>query len=189
LKKSTSKKSNQSSSKSAASQAAAPKASNSTVDVELLKVVSAFMRDHDIIELEVSTEKQDLRLKRGTLQSSATPAPSFMFPMSQSAPAAAPAPAASSASAANAAPKVDSSKFHVVTSPFVGTFYRAAGPNQDSFVDVGKTVNAGDSLCIVEAMKLMNEIESDVKGRVVRVLVDNATPVEFGEPLFEIEAF
>jgi acetyl-CoA carboxylase biotin carboxyl carrier protein len=70
----------------------------------------------------------------------------------------------------------------------VGTFYRAAGPNQDSFVEEGKKINAGDTLCIVEAMKLMNEIESDVKGRVAKVLVENGTPVEFGEPLFEIEA-
>jgi acetyl-CoA carboxylase biotin carboxyl carrier protein len=69
----------------------------------------------------------------------------------------------------------------------VGTFYRSPGPNQEPFVQEGKTVSAGDTLCIVEAMKLMNEIESDVKGRILKVLVKDGTPVEFGEALFEIE--
>src|SRR5205814_274701 len=78
-------------------------------------------------------------------------------------------------------------KYHIVTSPFVGTFYRAAGPNQDNFVEEGQIIQVGGTLCIIEAMKLMNEIESDMKGRVVKVLVSNGTPVEFGEALFEID--
>jgi acetyl-CoA carboxylase biotin carboxyl carrier protein len=76
----------------------------------------------------------------------------------------------------------------VVESPFVGTFYRSAGPNQDPFVEVGQMIIPGQTLCIVEAMKLMNEIESDAKGRVARILVEDGTPVEFGEALFELEA-
>jgi acetyl-CoA carboxylase biotin carboxyl carrier protein len=88
-----------------------------------------------------------------------------------------PAPAA-------AAPKPG----HVVTSPFVGTFYRASAPDQSSFVDVGSAVKKGQVLCIVEAMKLMNEIESEVEGRVAEILVENGQPVEFGQALFRIEA-
>jgi acetyl-CoA carboxylase biotin carboxyl carrier protein len=77
---------------------------------------------------------------------------------------------------------------HLVTSPFVGTFYRASAPDQSSFVDVGSPVKKGQVLCIVEAMKLMNEIESEVEGRVAEILVENGQPVEFGQALFRIEA-
>lgn len=86
--------------------------------------------------------------------------------------------------AASVAAKKD---VHVVTCPFVGTFYRSPGPNESSFVEVGTVVRAGDVLCIVEAMKLMNEIESDASGKISRILVENGTAVEFGEPLFELE--
>ncbi len=79
------------------------------------------------------------------------------------------------------------SNIHVVTSPIVGTFYRAPAPDADPYVKVGDTVSVGSVLCIVEAMKLMNEIESDIDGKIVKILVDNETPVEFNQPLFEIE--
>jgi acetyl-CoA carboxylase biotin carboxyl carrier protein len=96
-------------------------------------------------------------------------------------PAAAPAPVAAAAPAkAEAKPGV------MVSSPFVGTFYRAPSPDAPPFVDVGAKVKKGQTLCIVEAMKLMNEIESEVDGIVAEILVQNATPVEFGEPLFRI---
>ncbi len=78
-------------------------------------------------------------------------------------------------------------KGHIITSPFVGTFYRTPAPDQPAFVDVGAPVRKGQTLCIVEAMKLMNEIESEVAGKVAEVLVENAQPVEFGQPLFRIE--
>ena len=80
-----------------------------------------------------------------------------------------------------------SSKFHEIKSPIVGTFYRAPAPDADPYVQVGDIVNAGSVLCIVEAMKLMNEIESDISGKIVKILVDNATPVEYNQPLFLIE--
>lgn len=141
------------------------------------------MRENDILELEVNSAGQEIRLRRGSMNAVSSPVMMGMAPApAMPVPAASVAPAA--APAADVAPKT---KNYVVTSPFVGTFYRAAGPNQESFVDVGKIVAVGDTLCIVEAMKLMNEIESDAKGRIVRILVNNATPVEFGEPLFEIE--
>ncbi len=82
---------------------------------------------------------------------------------------------------------VPNANIHVITSPIVGTFYRAPAPDADPYVKVGDSISTGTVLCIVEAMKLMNEIESDVNGKVVKILVDDATPVEFNQPLFEIE--
>ncbi|RCK74043.1 MAG: Biotin carboxyl carrier protein of acetyl-CoA carboxylase [Ignavibacteriae bacterium] len=81
----------------------------------------------------------------------------------------------------------ETKKFHEVRSPIVGTFYRAPAPDADPYVEVGKIVNKGDVLCIIEAMKLMNEIESDVSGRIVKILVENAQPVEYNQVLFLIE--
>ena len=161
----------------------APKATpskNQAIDLDLLQKVSAFMKDNEIIELEVNSGSTELRLRRGSVHNVAP------MMMQHHAPAA-PSAIASASSAAPVAAESKASKFHVISSPFVGTFYRASGPNQDAFVEVGKVVNPGDALCIVEAMKLMNEIECDTKGRVARILVKNGTPVEFGEPLFEIE--
>ncbi len=85
------------------------------------------------------------------------------------------------------APSAVSSKFHEIKSPIVGTFYRAPAPDADPYIQVGDTISAGSVLCIVEAMKLMNEIESDVSGKIVKILVENATPVEYNQPLFLIE--
>jgi acetyl-CoA carboxylase biotin carboxyl carrier protein len=98
------------------------------------------------------------------------------------APLAAPAPAPAAAAA-----KASDKPGHVVTAPLVGTFYRAPSPDAAPFVDVGTVVKKGQVLCIVEAMKLMNEIEAEVAGKVAEILVQNATPVEFGQPLFRIE--
>ncbi len=138
------------------------------------------MKANDLVEFDVRSGKAEIRLRRGEATSSRLPA----LPPAPSDALAASVPTKAEADAAKKAGK----NYHLITSPFVGTFYRAAGPNQDSFVEVGQVVSVGDSLCIVEAMKLMNEIESDTRGRIVSVLVDNATPVEFGEALFEIEA-
>ena len=84
-------------------------------------------------------------------------------------------------------PPATNANIHVITSPIVGTFYRAPAPDAEPYVKVGDNISAGSVLCIVEAMKLMNEIESDVNGKVVKILVEDATPVEFNQPLFEIE--
>jgi acetyl-CoA carboxylase biotin carboxyl carrier protein len=100
---------------------------------------------------------------------------------------AASAPAAAPAAAAPAAPAATGSEPVAITSPMVGTFYRAPAPDADPYVEVGDTVTVGQTVCIVEAMKLMNEIESEVKGRVVRILVENAQPVEYGQKLFLVE--
>lgn len=103
-------------------------------------------------------------------------------------PAAAPAPVAAPAPAAEAAaPASDDSKYVTVHSPMIGTFYRSPGPDKDAFVSVGDTIGKGDTVCIIEAMKLFNEIESEVSGKIVKVLVDDATPVEYDQPLFLVD--
>ena len=91
------------------------------------------------------------------------------------------------AQAATAAPKDDAADLHVVHSPIVGTFYRAPSPDADAFVQVGQHVNAGDPLCIVEAMKLMNEIESDMSGTIIKIVAENSQPVEYNQPMFLIK--
>ncbi len=102
--------------------------------------------------------------------------------------AAAPAPVATPAApAAPAAPVSDDSKYITIKSPMIGTFYRSAGPDKDAFVNVGSTISAGTTLCIIEAMKLFNEIESEVSGKIVKVLVDDSSPVEYDQPLFLVD--
>ncbi len=98
------------------------------------------------------------------------------------APAAAPAPVAAPVPAAS-----DDSKYITVKSPMIGTFYRSPGPDKDSFVQVGQTINKGDTVCIIEAMKLFNEIEAEISGKIVKVLVDDASPVEYDQPLFLVD--
>jgi acetyl-CoA carboxylase biotin carboxyl carrier protein len=108
-------------------------------------------------------------------------------PVALAAPVGAPVPAQVAAPAPKAAEKAPEKPGHMVSSPFVGTFYRAPSPDSPAFVDVGSVVKKGQVLCIVEAMKLMNEIEAEVEGKIAEIYVLNATPVEFGEKLFRIE--
>lgn len=105
--------------------------------------------------------------------------------------AAAPAPVAAApvatTPAAAAAPANDDAKYITVKSPMIGTFYRSAGPDKEPFVTVGNSIGKGDTICIIEAMKLFNEIESEVSGKIVKVLVDDASPVEYDQPLFLVD--
>lgn len=112
--------------------------------------------------------------------------PQMQMPAPQ--PAAAPAPAPAPASAP-AAPKADAAEANYITvkSPMIGTFYRSAGPDKDVFVNVGDEIKPGKVICIIEAMKLFNEIEAEVSGKIVKVLVDDATPVEYDQPLFLVD--
>jgi acetyl-CoA carboxylase biotin carboxyl carrier protein len=105
------------------------------------------------------------------------------------APAAAPVAAAPAAAApaAPAAPAPVADNLYTVKSPMIGTFYRAAGPDKDNFVEVGSEIAPGKTLCVIEAMKLFNEIDSEISGKIVKILVDNASPVEFDQPLFLVE--
>ena len=153
------------------------------MDLRKLKKLIDLVEESGIAEIEVTEGEEKVRITR----SLAAPQPVYA-----AAPAVAAAPAPAVAAAAPvaaagvpAAPERDLSKAQ--TSPMVGTFYRAPGPNAPVFVEVGQSVNAGDTLCIIEAMKLMNEIEAEKSGTVKEILVENGTPVEFGEPLFIIE--
>jgi acetyl-CoA carboxylase biotin carboxyl carrier protein len=105
------------------------------------------------------------------------------------APAALPAAAAAPIAAAPvaAAPVNEDDKYIIVKSPMIGTFYRSAGPDKEAFIHVGQSIGTGDTICIIEAMKLFNEIESEVSGRIVKVLVDDASPVEYDQPLFLVD--
>lgn len=109
----------------------------------------------------------------------AAPAPVAAAPVSAPAPAATPAPAEEQSA--------DDSKYVTVKSPIIGTFYRSPGPDKDPFINVGDTIAVGDTVCIIEAMKLFNEIESEVSGKIVKVLVDDSSPVEYDQPLFLVD--
>jgi len=132
---------------------------------------------------EVAIEQQDFKITIKTNQ-----APTIVHasvPVAAPAPAA--APVAAQADAPPATPVADTSKYITIKSPMIGTFYRSASPDKPLFVNVGDEINTGDVLCIIEAMKLFNEIESEVSGRIVKILVDNASPVEYDQPLFLVE--
>ena len=101
--------------------------------------------------------------------------------------AAAPVAAAAPAAPAAAAPAPAADNLYTVKSPMIGTFYRAAGPDKDNFVEVGSEIAPGKTVCVIEAMKLFNEIDSEISGKIVKILVDNASPVEFDQPLFVVE--
>lgn len=138
---------------------------------------------------EVAIEQENFKITIKTNQ-----APTFVtatVPAGQAAPVALPAaPAAEEAPAATAAAApaaVDTSKYITVKSPMIGTFYRSASPEKPFYANVGDEISTGSVLCIIEAMKLFNEIESEVSGRIVKVLVDNASPVEYDQPLFLVE--
>jgi acetyl-CoA carboxylase biotin carboxyl carrier protein len=165
----------------------------SPLNVDAVRQIVELLEASDVTRLVWTRGNERLFIRRDTLTSqpqifhATGPAPAGVtvaaaapVPVAQvAAPAQAPVPAV----AAPAAEKPG----HVITSPFVGTFYRAPSPEQPSFVEVGTQVKKGQVLCIIEAMKLMNEIESELEGRVVEVLAENGQPVEFGQPLFRLE--
>lgn len=154
------------------------------MDLRKLKTLIDLVQASGIAEIEINEEGDHVRIVNRPAQA-AQAAPAII-----EIPQAAPAPAAPVPSAAPAAPSAapaSSSPSGQVTSPMVGTFYRAPSPGADPFVEVGTQVKKGDTLCIIEAMKLLNEIEAEVSGTVKEILVDNGSPVEFGQPLFVIE--
>lgn len=136
---------------------------------------------------EVEIEQKDFKI---TIKSEKQKADAPIYVQATAPVAPAPAPVATPAAtpAAPAAPAAsEEDKYIVVKSPMIGTFYRSAGPDKDPFVTVGQTINKGDTVCIIEAMKLFNEIESELSGKIVKVLVDDATPVEYDQPLFLVD--
>ncbi len=147
---------------------------------EVLKLLEV-MEQHGLDEIEVEQAGTRIRLKKAGLTPMAPPAPTAVAP-APAAPAAATAPAATPA-----APKAEADADLVkITSPMVGTFYRAASPDAEPFVSPGTAVAVDQVLCIIEAMKVMNEIKSEIEGEIVSVLVENGESVEFGQPLFAV---
>lgn len=148
------------------------------MDIRKIKKLIELIEDSDIAEIEIHEGEESVRLSRT----------SSAAPLYAPAPAAAPqAIAAPAASAEPAAEVVEEITGHVVNSPMVGTFYRSASPGAKPFVEVGQKVSSGETLCIIEAMKILNQIESDASGTVTKVLVENGQPVEYNQPLFVIE--
>ncbi|HGO9178613.1 TPA: acetyl-CoA carboxylase biotin carboxyl carrier protein [Neisseria meningitidis] len=154
------------------------------MDLRKLKKLIDLVEESGIAEIEVTEGEEKVRITRTIAAAPVYAAPVYAAPVPAAAPAVTPAaaPVAASAPAAPAARDLSDAQ----KSPMVGTFYRAPGPNAAPFVEVGQQVKAGDTLCIIEAMKLMNEIEAEKSGTVKEILVENGTPVEFGEPLFII---
>ena len=155
------------------------------MDLRKLKTLIDLVQASGVSELEITEEGEKVRIVNKPVSVAAQPAvvevPQPVY--RQAEPAAAAAPAA----APSPAPKAAAPSGTQVTRPMVGTFYRAPSPGADPFVQVGSQVKKGDTLCIIEAMKLLNEIEAEVSGTVKEILVDNAQPVEFGQALFVIE--
>jgi acetyl-CoA carboxylase biotin carboxyl carrier protein len=151
------------------------------MDLRKLKTLIDLVAESDIAELEVTEGESKVRI----VKSSAMPQGQMMMMQPQgmqqyAAPSHAPAPAAPPVAV------VAEPTGHTVKSPMVGTFYRSSAPGSPAFVEVGSAIKEGDTLCIIEAMKLLNEIDSDVSGVVTKILVENGQPVEFGQPLFVI---
>lgn len=158
-----------------------------------LKELIEFLISKDITEFELERGDVKFRIKRGQeVHYAAAPVVAAPMPIPVAPPAATPAPAPAAATAASApAPAApiaaeNEEGIHLVKSPIVGTFYESPSPGAPPFVRPGDSVTAGQVLCIVEAMKLMNEIESDVSGEIVKMLVANGQPVEYGQPLFAV---
>ena len=150
------------------------------MDLRKLKTLIDLVSESNIHELEITEAEGKVRI----VKAGAEPPAQIYAPVATHAapPATAPAAGAGTPAVAEAA-----ESGHIISSPMVGTFYRAASPGAPPFVDVGSTITEGDTVCIVEAMKIMNEIESDCSGRVTRVFVESGQAVEFGQPLFVVE--
>ncbi|MFY7116797.1 acetyl-CoA carboxylase biotin carboxyl carrier protein [Enterobacter cloacae complex sp. SHL020] len=153
------------------------------MDIRKIKKLIELVEESGISELEISEGEESVRISRA--------APTASFPVMQqayAAPVQQPALSAAVAPAAEAAPAAAAEiSGHIVRSPMVGTFYRTPSPDAKAFIEVGQKVNVGDTLCIVEAMKMMNQIEADKSGTVKAILVESGQPVEFDEPLVVIE--
>lgn len=159
------------------------------MDIKEIQSLIKFVAKSGASEVKLEMEDVKITIKTGSekettiLQAAAPMAPIAAQPI-----AAAPAPVAPQAEApAPAASTEDDSKYVTIKSPIIGTLYRKPSPDKPVFVEVGSTISAGDTVCIIEAMKLFNEIESEVSGTIVKVLVDDSTPVEFDQPLFLVD--
>ncbi len=152
------------------------------MDIRKVKKLIELLEESNINEIEIKEGEESVRISRGAAVVAAAPAAAPPPPPTPVAPVAAVAPAAPAAET----PAAPSHTGHVVSSPMVGTFYRSPSPSSPAFIEVGQTVNEGDVVCIVEAMKMMNQIEADKAGVIEAILVENGQPVEFDQPLVTI---
>ena len=152
------------------------------MDVRDLKKVVQIMNDNDLVEVEIEEEGKRLRLRK---QEAVAPTMMTAVPAAMPAPAAAAAPAP--AATAGDAPADDSSGLHTITAPMVGTFYSAPSPDADAYAHVGTKVGPESVVCILEAMKVMNEIKAECSGEIVKVCVQNAEAVEYGQALYMVK--
>ncbi len=158
------------------------------MEIKDIQKLLDFIANSGLDEVNIETGELKVSVKRNTAAPYTAPAPVAVAPAAVvPAAIAQPVAPASQPAAATPAPKADESKYLTIKSPMIGTFYRSGGPDKPSFVEIGDEVATGKVVCIVEAMKLFNEIESEVSGRIVKVLVENATPVEYDQPLFLVE--
>ena len=158
------------------------------MDLDQLKTILDLVREHELAEFEIEHEGLRLKVRKnaaGAIMSVPT-APSVVQPMVP--PAMAAAPGAAPAAPAVAVPADNEIELAVVKSPIVGTFYRSPEPGAPAFVEIGTTVKKGQVLCIIEAMKLMNEIDSEYEGEIVNIYVESGQPVQYGERLFAIKS-
>ena len=164
------------------------------MDIDKIQALIKFVAKQGVSEVELETEDFKITIKSDKnvrvaepqiIQAQMPMMPAMAAPVAVPAPVAAPVPVAE---VAPAAPKAEeNSNYITVKSPMIGTFYRAAGPEKPTFVEVGDSIKSGSVTCIIEAMKLFNEIESEVSGKIVKILVDDATPVEYDQPLFLVD--
>jgi acetyl-CoA carboxylase biotin carboxyl carrier protein len=151
------------------------------MDIRKIKKLIELLEDSDVSEIEIVEGEESVRIARASGVTYAAPVAAYQAP---------PPPAAAVQAAANtpqAAPEPLMPPGTIMESPMVGTFYRSSSPTTKSFVEVGQNVNKGDTICIIEAMKIMNQIEAEISGTVRAVLVEDGQPVEFGEPLIVID--
>ncbi len=150
------------------------------MDTKEIQRLLDYIAKSPLAEVSIETEGLKVSVKK---HSEAAPVVTYSAP----AVAAASAPVASAAPVAPAAVEASADQYYTIKSPMIGTFYRAAGPDKENYVEVGSDIEPGKTVCMIEAMKLFNEIDSEVAGKIVKILVENATPVEFDQPLFLVE--
>jgi acetyl-CoA carboxylase biotin carboxyl carrier protein len=160
-------------------------------DIQHIEQLLRFMTEHNLEEFEYTHGDMRIRLKKPSATpvvslARQVPAPEIIVAGTAPSPAPASAPSPSAAPPPVQETRQSADELHVVKSPIVGTYYESPSPGSEAFVKVGAYVETGQTLCIVEAMKLMNEIESDISGEVLRIFVENGQPVEYGQPLFGI---
>ena len=153
------------------------------MEIKNLRTLVKMITDTDITEFEMENAEEKILIKRGPDKEYVQ----FAAPVASAAPAPVAALAPPVAASAAAEPAVVDDKYETINSPIVGSFYRKPSPEADSFADVGAIVEAGQTVCLVEAMKLFNEIEAEFKCKIIEILKQDAAPVEFGEPLFKVE--